>query len=391
MELSTLFSTKFKKMRVLNVNAIIDPISGGGTAERTLAMSRHLGAHGVACTILTTDCGLTGKPIDALKGLDIIALPCINMRFYIPWFSLTRIKNIVRQADVVHLMGHWTFINALVYLFTRRFGKAYVVCIAGSIPIIGRSKFFKRFYNLLIGNRIIRNANGCIAIAPGEKQVYQSYGVGAEKIVLIPNAIEESTATNTNCDDFRKKNRLSDIPYILFVGRLNYVKGPDLLICAFAEVVKLFPEFHLVMAGPDDGMLADLKRLVREKKLTKNVHFIGYVGGTDKSSTYRAAELLVIPSRQEAMSIVVLESGISGTPVLLTDQCGFDEVAGIGGGKVVPATVEGVQAGLVEMLSNRTRLADKGKKLMEYVRDNYTWNVMVRRYLDLYEKLLARP
>jgi glycosyltransferase involved in cell wall biosynthesis len=120
------------------------------------------------------------------------------------------------------------------------------------------------------------------------------------------------------------------------------------------------------------------------------MHFIGYVGGADKSSAYRAADLLVIPSRQEAMSIVVLESGISGTPVLLTDQCGFDEVDRIGGGKVVPATVEGVQAGLVDLLSDRSKLAGMGGRLMDYVRDNYTWIVIVRKYLGLYDRLLAK-
>jgi len=102
------------------------------------------------------------------------------------------------------------------------------------------------------------------------------------------------------------------------------------------------------------------------------VHFAGYLGGEGKSRAYRAASLLAIPSRQEAMSIVVLEAGIMGTPVLLTDQYGLDEVERLGGGKVVNATVEGVQNGLLEILKNPEKLTIMGGNLKNYVANNYT-------------------
>ena len=127
-------------------------------------------------------------------------------------------------------------------------------------------------------------------------------------------------------DYFRNKIGIGNSPFILFVGRLNRIKGPDLLLKAFYNIKNNLQDFHLGFVGPDDGMLSELKQMVDEYQLNDRIHFIGYLGGADKSNAYHAADLLVIPSRQEAMSIVVLEAGISGTPVLLTDQCGFNVI-----------------------------------------------------------------
>jgi len=175
----------------------------------------------------------------------------------------------------------------------------------------------------------------------------------------------------------------------MFMGRLNDIKGPDLLLQAFCNLKNKLKDYHLVFAGPDGGMLAKLKAKVEEFKLNDRVRFLGYLGGVDKSQAYYAAELLAIPSRQEAMSIVVLEAGITGTPVLLTDQCGFDEIAHIGGGQVVPASVNGLQKGLVEILSNPTQLKLMGENLEKYIYEHFTWDAIIDKYMKLYYKILS--
>jgi glycosyltransferase involved in cell wall biosynthesis len=124
--------------------------------------------------------------------------------------------------------------------------------------------------------------------------------------------------------------------------------------------------------------------------MSDRVHFIGYIAGRDKAEAYHAADLLVISSRQEAMSIVVLEAGIAGTPVLLTDQCGFGEVATVGGGRVVAATVIDLAAGLDSLLTQRSELKGMGERLQAHVQKNFTWDVIVGRLQDLYRLILAR-
>ena len=376
-------------MRVLNVNMSLDPVVGGGTAERTLQTSRSLVRAGLQCDVLTINSNLDNERIEQLNGINLIALECMIERYYIPKLSQQIIKDAVANADIIHLMNHWTILNALVYLSAKRQKKPYVVCPAGALPLFGRSQKFKYLYNKFIGNNIISNANGHIAIAVNEIGNFQKYGVQPDKVSLIPNGINPEDFKSSDVDNFRRKFGLNDSPFILFIGRLNTIKGPDLLLNAFKKISEAFNDYHLVFAGPDGGMLSELKNKSEEMKIADQVHFTGYLGGEEKSSAYRAASLLAIPSRQEAMSIVVLEAGIMGTPVLLTDQCGFDEVERIGGGKVVSASVEGLQNGLIGMLKDPDNLKSIGTNLKRHVIDNYTWERIINKYIDLYRRVLS--
>jgi glycosyltransferase involved in cell wall biosynthesis len=378
------------KFKVLNVNMSIDPVEGGGTAERTYQMSLQLARAGVDCTILTLDLGLTAARRKGLGTVALIALPCLNRRFYLPGVSWGRIKNIVAKADVVHLMGHWTILNGLVYMAARSLKKPYVVCPAGALPIFGRSKILKGLYNRAGGKRLVANANRCIAITTDEKGQLHEYGVVDDKIAVIPNGINAEDYSSRDDAGFRARFGLGDAPFILFVGRLNRIKGPDLLLQAFSEAQEALGGFHLVFAGPDEGLLVELKTTAAERGLEGRIHFVGYLGGAEKSQAYHAAELLAIPSRQEAMSIVVLEAGIVGTPVLLTNQCGLDEIGDIGGGRVVPPTVAELRQGLVELCADRSRLESMGKILQGYVAKRFLWDSVVNAYIELYVRLLGR-
>lgn len=375
-------------MDILNVNSSLDPVWGGGTSERTIQVSRHLQKAGVNCTILTTDLGFSNERLKDLGDVQCKTLHCIFKRFFIPKFSYRDVEQLVKRADVIHLMSHWTVLNAIVYSIAVRLKKPYVVCPAGALPIYGRSKRIKNIYNRVIGRNIIRNASGHVAITGDEIPHFMSYGVAEEKISIIPNG---TRATEDVADDelaFRKKYGLGKYPFLLFVGRLNPIKGPDMLLKAFCNVRNALEGYHLVFAGPNEGLLADMRRFSIEQGLQDRVHFIGYLRGADKVHAYRAAEILVVPSRQDAMSIVVLEAGIEGTPVLLTDQCGFNDVSKVGGGMVVPASVEGLQRGLGTILNDRDRLRVMGANLAQYVREHFTWDVMAQKYVELYSSIL---
>jgi glycosyltransferase involved in cell wall biosynthesis len=367
----------------------LDRVTGGGSVERTFQMSRSLVKAGEECSILTTNIGMTPERIKELDGVTIVALPCLSQRFFVPKFRYKAIEDLVRNADIIHLMNHWTFLNALVYFIARRHKKPYVVCPAGVLLIYGRSRVIKMLYNWLVGRRLIRNATKHIAITADEISQFRTYGVQKESITIIPNGIDPEEFKDDRIDDFRAKHGLGRVPFILFVGRLNLVKGPDLLLKAFCNVREHLAPYHLVFAGPDEDMSTDLREIVAHFNVGDRVHFLGYVGGLDKSRAYHAADLLVIPSRREAMSIVVLEAGISGTPVLMTDQCGFNEIAETGGGMVVPASVEGLESGLLEMLGNRSDLKMRGRNLKEFVSRHFLWDSIIDKYVQLYKSLLG--
>lgn len=375
-------------MRVLSVNHLLDPSFGGGTAERTFQLCQHFSRAGIECVLLTLDIGVTEERRQMLAGVRIVTLPCVLRRFLVPRFSWRALKAEAEAADVVHIMGHWTLLNALVFLAAKSIGRPCVVCPAGALPIVGRSKFLKRLYNLVIGRRIMRHAAGHVAITRDEIPSFADYGVSSDRITIIPNGMPSDAPACRDSASFLARHGLGGRRFLLFLGRLAHIKGPDLLLEAFANVAEQLAGFDLVYAGPDGGMLRELQERAARHGIEARVHFIGYAGGNDKACALQCCELLVIPSRQEAMSIVVLEAGCYGKPVLLTDQCGFDELQEAGGGRVVNASVASIASALVELTGQPDEMPRMGARLEALVKRHYTWDQAVAKYRALFELAL---
>jgi glycosyltransferase involved in cell wall biosynthesis len=376
-------------MKILNVNCTIDKEKGGGTAERTLKMSESLHNAGHKCSILSLDIG-SEKNATMTSSIKTILLPCILKRFYFPslsWKSLKRIKNSVKTADIIHLMSHWTVINAIVYVFIKVYQKKYVVCPAGAMVIFGRNKIFKKLYNVVVGKSIIKNAAACIAITTDEITQFDEYGVKLDNIVHIPNGVSLCDFQIDKNRDFRQQFQIPNKPFILFIGRLNLIKGPDLLLDAYIKAKDNLKDYILVFAGPDEGLQEGLQQKTVELGFESQVKFIGYLNQEQKSRAYFESAFVVIPSRHEAMSIVVLEAGILKKPVLLSDQCGLNNLKEDDIAIVQPATRNGICDGLIEM-QKRLEIDTKfGTNLYQYINNNYTWKIITQKFIKLYENI----
>ncbi|NNM59923.1 MAG: glycosyltransferase family 4 protein [Legionellales bacterium] len=375
-------------MKILIVCAFLDSVYGGGVSERSFQLSRYLAMHGDDVTLLTMDIGLTPERRAQFAPAQLCTLPCLNKRFYIPRTGIAQIRECVKNADFIHLVGHWTVLNVLASLFARQLHKKYFFCSAGAYRIYGSSKLIKSIYNWVLGKQILKNASGLIAITDSEAS---ELALAAPKatITVIPNGVDLNVYKVNDPDSILHKFAVRQ-PYILFLGRLNAIKGPDLLLDAFMEVTDKTPDFQLVFAGTDDGMEAILRKKVLENKLNKQVIFTGHVSGDDKSTLFQKATLLVIPSRREAMSIIVLEAGLARRPVLATDQCGLQELASRGGVVEVAATAEGIRDGLLTMLIDKKNvLDDLGEQLYEQVVAQYCWENIVTQYVKLHHAEFA--
>lgn len=378
-------------MKVLNVVHILDAVTGGGTAERTFQLSRFFSRLGATCSVLTMDIGINSKLRDRLEGVNVIAVPFFFRRFPVPLITPFKLISLVRQADVVHLMSHWTVLNAFVYWSCRALGKPYFVSPAGALRIFGRALTLKKIYNLVVGRSLVKNATACIAITQAETKDFFDYGVDARKIHIIPNGIDPDDFSEEilpdDLADFRNQHGLGNQPIILFMGRLNLIKGPDILLEAFIQISKAFPKHHLVFVGPDNGLCQSLKKAAGTAHLDARVHFLGYLSGREKVCAYRMADLLVIPSRLEAMSIVVLEAGICGTPVLATDRCGLDDLAAEGVVRIVEPTSGAISKGLLELLAHPAEMQETGIRLRRSVCGNYLWGNQAQHHLRVFQEM----
>lgn len=371
-------------MRVLCVNMTLDPRTGGGSAARTLEASRLLAAAGVDCDIVAADEGLDA--VQAPPGVRIVPVPVVGGRLRIPIGRFGLVRAAVIRAEVILLVNHWTAINALVWRQASALGRPYVVCPAGALPIEGgRSRWLKRLYNRATGRAIVSGASAHLAVTRDEAAQFAPYGVDPASVAVVPNVMPE--VAPGDADRFRSMFRIPDAPILLFLGRLAPIKGPDLLVEAFARSAAARPDWHLVLGGPDDGLRGALEAQVHRANLQARVHFTGFLDHQAKGDALAAADLLVVPSRREAMSIVVLEAAAAGRPVLITEQCGVPEVAHVEGGWIVPATADGLGEGLRAATADRVRLADRGQRWSVEAARRFSREHVARLYLDVLRRV----
>ncbi|MEZ5319798.1 MAG: glycosyltransferase [Vicinamibacterales bacterium] len=375
-------------MRVAFVHWVIDPVLGAGMAVKTVNVSRALAAAGADVRVVTTDAGLDARAAP-MPGVDVVVLPARGRRFPVPRAPGGTMASLVGDRDVVFLMNHWTAINAMAVRACWRARVPYGICPGGALRIQGRSRALKQVYQWMIGHRLLRDASVVLATTPLEGRQFETDGIPPARIAVIPNGVDVEPAGATAAA-FRARHLPGDAPFVLFMGRLNPIKGPDLLLDAFARVARARPGWQLVFAGRDEGMEAGLRDRAAALDLADRVRFVGHLDAAMSVGAYRAAALLAVPSRHEAMSQVALEAAVVGTPVLLTDACGFDEVGRVGGGGVVAPTVDAIAQGLDDLIARPDALPAMGDALRTFVAGEYGWPGITRRYLDLFDRMRAR-
>ena len=368
-------------MKILHVIQSLNVNKGAGITARNVKIIEYLEKKLTKNFILT----LNNKKLPKQSYISedrVHTLRYFNERFPIPIYNLFLIGYLVKKADIVHLTCFWTLLNAYVYICCKIFSKKYIICPAGSLLVFGRSKFKKYIYNLLVGKNIVREAASVIAITDKEVEQFLSINIPAKKIFKIPNGVE---LNNTEKFHFATENEsyLKNLkPFILYMGRLNFIKGPDILLESFNKIADQIPNHNLVFAGNDDGMGRELRMISQKSKFSKRIHFIGFVNGKKKEFLYQNADVLVIPSRSEAMSLVVLEAALHGLESIFTDQCGLDELNKKQLGKSVPVNVNLLAEAIKEFITS-----SKGRKnnltLKKYVSKNFNWERITSQYLEV--------
>jgi len=182
----------------------------------------------------------------------------------------------------------------------------------------------KTVFDELWGKRILANASAIMAVSPVEREDAVQFNVKADRMRIVPNAIETSDYLKLpECGAFKKRLGLQHKNLILFLGRLHWIKGPDVLIRAFAKICANDPDVHLVIAGPDDGQEHILRHLANELGIESRVTFTGFLDQNDKIEAFSDAAFTVVPSRTEVFALTAVEALLCRCPVLLSSICGL--------------------------------------------------------------------
>ncbi|WP_282038936.1 glycosyltransferase family 4 protein [Saccharicrinis aurantiacus] len=150
--------------------------------------------------------------------------------------------------------------------------------------------------------------------------VIEKYGIPAEKVVTVYNALDPKVATTS-----LPIKKGTDEKIVTFLGRITMQKGPEYFIEAAYKVLQKMDNVRFVMAGSGD-MMEKMIRRAAELKITDKFHFTGFLKGEEVFSMLRISDLYVMPSVSEPFGISPLEAMQSNVPVLISYQSGVAEI-----------------------------------------------------------------
>ena len=206
-----------------------------------------------------------------------------------------------------------------------------------------------------------------------------------EKVVVIPHGLDlpECDASRGRAGARRELKLPPDTPVVGIVGRLVYTKGPDLLIRAAPLVRARLPgtRFVLIGAGPEES---PLRRLAEEHGVSDAVVFTGY--RSDARQLLPAFDILAAPSRDEGLSLSVLEAMACGIPAVASRLGGIPSllIDGVTGLLIPPDDVPALADALIQLLGEPQQAEAMGRAGRERVRTHFLQETMLARTFALY-------
>jgi glycosyltransferase involved in cell wall biosynthesis len=367
-------------MNILHVIASL-ALETGGPAKAVLEMAEAVAKRGHQVTVFATDYGGVPGGLDRLRaaGVQVRIFPVEAPRVWKRSPQLAAaLADAIPQMDVVHIHSLYLYHDWVAGGLCRRFGVPYIVRPHGSLDpfLYKRHRLRKSVMDMWFQNRMLREAAAVHFTTEEEHQLARPYISGAPGAVVANGINFADYAAPPATGRLRARHlELADGRIVLFLGRLNFKKGLDVLIPAFAKAAREAGDLRLVIAGPDDGMEARARAWVAEHGIEAKTVFTGMLKGEEILEAYGDADLFALPSYSENFGIAVVEAMAMGVPVLISDKVNiWREVVGAGAGFAAPPDVDAF-AGLIRTAAgDKSDLAAMGAAARQLAESRFDWS-----------------
>ncbi len=293
--------------------------------------------------------------------------------------------------DIIH--GHdWHVVNALTNI---KYSKGYEFLMTFHSTEFGRngnnhgdSWFSKRIsHREWLGGY---ESSKVITVSGAMKyELMDLYQIPYDKIDVIYNGVSPKKFDNKiDAGAIKEKYGINPLcPVILFVGRMSYQKGPDLLVEAIPEVLSNY-NAHFIFAGSGD-MLNSIKGRIWQLGIWDNVTTLGYVSDDELIKLFQACDVVCIPSRNEPFGIIALEAWAAGKPVVAADVGGLHEFienfkTGI---KVYYENPGSIAWGIKYLIGDPEKVRQMGENCKIEVK-KFDWNEIMKKTVGIYKEIL---
>ncbi|WP_339530454.1 glycosyltransferase [Pseudomonas mucidolens] len=283
-------------------------------------------------------------------------------------WSLTRVI-LKEKPQVVHL--HSTFsgvIGRCVCLLLRPWRAPRIIYCPHAFSFLMESSPAKQKVYSLIERLLQKVTDVIICVSQYELDTAATFGIDRHRMTLIYNGIHYR-------DEQPKRDDHGPV-HLLFVGRLDYQKGFDVLLKAFAGVRRT--DLKLTVVGSavnEDGV---------DRPAMDAVEYVPWVTPAEVNALYQAADALIVPSRWEGFAMVPLEGMSMGLPVIASDCTSLPELVTHGvTGYIFPT---GNHQALTDLLGDiqKPGLLELGAEGRKMVRERFSATLMIRQTYDVY-------
>lgn len=309
----------------LSILQVLEP-SGGGSGRHFIDLCGALKNRGHHITAVYSPLRAEDRFLDELKELDLHGVHAINMTRapgvsdIRSWRQLGRILHQEGPFDVIHAHSSKAGALSRIRLPGPHVPRVYTPHAFRTMdPTLGRAG---RFVFGRVESLLGRYLSDCIiCVSQDEYDHAVSLGIPSRLLRIVING-------TTPPPEGRRSELLQrfDIPrealVFGFVGRLSQQKAPERLVEAFVRIAAALPAAHLLMIGFGE-LEAEVRAMIAVSGFADRIHLTSEITGRDAISSF---DVLVMPSRYEAMSYVMLEAAAAGKPMILSRVGGAGRV-----------------------------------------------------------------
>lgn len=301
------------------------------------------------------------------------------------WKLLSIFKK--EDFDLVHT--HTAKAGALGRLAARLAGVKAVIHTPHGHNFYGYFNWFFSRWIIIIEKILTGFSDKIIVLTQLEKIDYRKFGVANEdKTILVYMGLELDKFIPGNIDKIKNSLKIgSQAKVIGFVGRLEEIKGADFFVQAAGLCLKTNPRAKFTLAG-EGSLRRKLEEKVNSAGFKEQIIFLGW--REDVADIMGILDILVLPSLNEAVGIVLIEAQSLGVPVIASNVGGIPEMINPGesGILIPPADPEALASAINHLLADPQRLQNMSLAAKTWVKDRFKAEQMVAKIIDIYQQVL---